>query len=467
MVSATEASGHPSQSVHDMASVRLRVPTVLTPSQCVNRLAGKLPGKALSEMYAGRHEHVEPDLLEETTYFLKYAYAVYSLTPSIESPSSFLDIMTCWRPPAPQDIVFSGFNELEKLEDDSAIELLHLNCSNRMLAHLPYLIALDHARKTVVLAVRGTISAADIVTDAIVTSERVEDLVPERLGQQIDGPCFAHAGMVAAAGAIFADMKERGILAPLVGSGRKAAEVGVNTAPSPQERMSRDGRSSMYEADTGPGPGGGPLQKLSDVMAAPFRAAAQMAGGVGAEHGGNIDMPRESAARTISTGGRRKERMAEEAEDATTSDIESQRVEPMPRVTIERPNSSTQEEEEEGAEESSPARRVGQLMRKKLVDEGWQMLVVGHSLGAGAAALISLQLLDSIPGLRCFSYSCPGALVSRNLAHAMANFTTTIVVGKDAVPRASVTNLGRLMDEMVTSLARCRQPKLKVSRLGR
>lgn len=37
-----------------------------------------------------------------------------------------------------------------------------------------------------------------------------------------------------------------------------------------------------------------------------------------------------------------------------------------------------------------------------------------------------------------------------------------VVVGKDAVPRATVGNMGRLVDEMVTALARCKQPKLKV-----
>lgn len=86
----------------------------------------------------------------------------------------------------------------------------------------------------------------------------------------------------------------------------------------------------------------------------------------------------------------------------------------------------------------------------------------GHSLGAGAAALVSLKLLEHYPGLKCIAYSCPGGLVSKNLAHAMASFTTTVVVGKDAVCRATVGNLTRLMDEMVTALARCRQPKLKV-----
>jgi hypothetical protein len=36
----------------------------------------------------------------------------------------------------------------------SSVELLHLNCSNRVLSHLPYMIALDHSRQAVVLAIR-------------------------------------------------------------------------------------------------------------------------------------------------------------------------------------------------------------------------------------------------------------------------------------------------------------------------
>lgn len=55
--------------------------------------------------------------------------------------------------PAPQ-VVFRGLGELEALADEAGIELLHLNCSNRVLAHLPYMIALDHTRQAVVLAIR-------------------------------------------------------------------------------------------------------------------------------------------------------------------------------------------------------------------------------------------------------------------------------------------------------------------------
>lgn len=106
------------------------------------------------------------------------------------------------------------------------------------------------------------------------------------------------------------------------------------------------------------------------------------------------------------------------------------------------------------------------------------------SLGAGAAALVSLRLREHFPNLKCLAYSCPGGLVSSNLAAAMAPFCTTgeqerlshgagcsvgqpspdpaaastapatwpphpaaVAVGKDAVPRATVATLARLMDE--------------------
>jgi len=42
----------------------------------------------------------------------------------------------------------------------------------------------------------------------------------------------------------------------------------------------------------------------------------------------------------------------------------------------------------------------------------------------------------------------------------MEKWCTSVIVGKDAVPRMTVNNLSRLMDEMVTSLARVRQALL-------
>ena len=58
--------------------------------------------------------------------------------------------------------------------------------------------------------------------------------------------------------------------------------------------------------------------------------------------------------------------------------------------------------------------------------------------------------------IRTWAFNPPGGLVSRNLNRVLDTFCTSLVVGKDAVSRGTVNNLSRLMDEMVTALARCR-----------
>ena len=58
--------------------------------------------------------------------------------------------------------------------------------------------------------------------------------------------------------------------------------------------------------------------------------------------------------------------------------------------------------------------------------------------------------------MKCWAFNPPGGLVSRNVNKVMDPFCISIIVGKDAVSRGSVNNLSRLMDEMVTALARCR-----------
>ena len=58
--------------------------------------------------------------------------------------------------------------------------------------------------------------------------------------------------------------------------------------------------------------------------------------------------------------------------------------------------------------------------------------------------------------VKCWAYSPPGGLVSKNLTKAMQPFCVSVACGKDAVPRANVANLSRLVEEMMVSLARCR-----------
>lgn len=306
--------------------ITLRYPTVITPSEHVKEFAGPLSPEGLAEVYAGRHKHVPEQTLEEVSAFLRYAYAAYSLEPGIEAQSPLLNL-AFFKPPDPQAIIIKSLGELGAIEMSEHVELLHLNCSNRVLAHLPYLVALDHKEQAVVIALRGTISVADLVTDAVVYPEVIDDWIPESIRKNMkeSGPMLAHAGMVAAAQAVFEDMRERGIIPTAEGS----------------------------------------LQRAS-----------------------------------VSPMGLTRERNADEVVRPATT-ISSQR--------------------------EFQGRQVGEIIKAKVDQDGYKLVVLGHSLGAGAAALLSLKLLSYFPRLSCLAYSCPGALVTKNLARAMATFCTTVV----------------------------------------
>uniref|UniRef100_A0A8P0TJY7 sn-1-specific diacylglycerol lipase n=1 Tax=Canis lupus familiaris TaxID=9615 RepID=A0A8P0TJY7_CANLF len=63
------------------------------------------------------------------------------------------------------------------------------------------------------------------------------------------------------------------------------------------------------------------------------------------------------------------------------------------------------------------------------------LIVVGHSLGAGTAAILSFLLRPQYPTLKCFAYSPPGGLLSEDAMEYSKEFVTAVVLGKDLVPR--------------------------------
>ncbi|GLI69191.1 hypothetical protein VaNZ11_013760 [Volvox africanus] len=95
---------------------------------------------------------------------------------------------------------------------------------------------------------------------------------------------------------------------------------------------------------------------------------------------------------------------------------------------------------------------------------GWRLVVTGHSLGAGAAALLALRLRSELPHVevRCWAFSPPGSLASPALSEALRPFTVSVVTGKDLIPRLSLNTMERYRDEMITALARCRCSKARV-----
>nr|XP_055196780.1 diacylglycerol lipase-beta isoform X2 [Nyctereutes procyonoides] len=129
-----------------------------------------------------------------------------------------------------------------------------------------------------------------------------------------------------------------------------------------------------------------------------------------------------------------------------------------------------------GVQDCSAHKGISQAARyvyQRLVNDGilsqafsiapeYQLVVVGHSLGAGAAAVLAIMLRNSYPQVRCYAFSPPRGLLSKSLYEYSKNFIVSLVLGKDVIPRLSVTNLEDLKKRILRVIAHCNKPKYKI-----
>jgi sn1-specific diacylglycerol lipase len=93
---------------------------------------------------------------------------------------------------------------------------------------------------------------------------------------------------------------------------------------------------------------------------------------------------------------------------------------------------------------------------------GYRLVVTGHSLGACVAYLMSLRLRLAFPDLKCWAFSPPLGLVCRKVGRGAEDWCTSVVCGKEIVPRYSFSTLDRARDLLMLAAARCRVPKMRV-----
>ncbi|XP_012670112.2 diacylglycerol lipase-beta [Clupea harengus] len=110
---------------------------------------------------------------------------------------------------------------------------------------------------------------------------------------------------------------------------------------------------------------------------------------------------------------------------------------------------------------------------KKLVNDGilrqafsiapeYRLVITGHSLGAGTAAILAVLLRNMYPTLQCYAFSPPGGLMSKALADYSKEFVVSVVLGKDLVPRLSLPNMEDLKKRILKMVSNCNKPKYRI-----
>ncbi|XP_016069105.1 PREDICTED: sn1-specific diacylglycerol lipase beta, partial [Miniopterus natalensis] len=117
--------------------------------------------------------------------------------------------------------------------------------------------------------------------------------------------------------------------------------------------------------------------------------------------------------------------------------------------------------------------QAARYLYRRLVNDGilsqafsiapdYRLVIVGHSLGAGAAALLAILLRKVHPQVRCYAFSPPRGLLSKSLHEYSKDFTVSLVLGKDVIPRLSVANMEDLKKRILRAIAHCNKPKYKI-----
>jgi sn1-specific diacylglycerol lipase len=104
------------------------------------------------------------------------------------------------------------------------------------------------------------------------------------------------------------------------------------------------------------------------------------------------------------------------------------------------------------------------LLDKLLLEQdspcfGYKLILTGHSLGAGCAAVLSFMLRSKYPDLKCLCFSPPGCTLSKNMADSCKEYLTTYVLDDDIIPRLSLQSLEHLRDDVLEMIARVKVTK--------
>lgn len=103
------------------------------------------------------------------------------------------------------------------------------------------------------------------------------------------------------------------------------------------------------------------------------------------------------------------------------------------------------------------------ILEKAIADHpDFGLRFVGHSLGAGVAAVLGRFFRNTYPKLRCLCFSPPGCVFSERTAQESKGYAWSYVLHHDIVPRLSYDSLSNLRNDLIEMVERLKVPKHKV-----
>jgi hypothetical protein len=102
------------------------------------------------------------------------------------------------------------------------------------------------------------------------------------------------------------------------------------------------------------------------------------------------------------------------------------------------------------------------------LDKSTQIVVTGHSLGAGIAGILAiyLKVAKGFVNVKGFCFAPPGGMLNFPAMEYSKNFIVGLSFGKDMIPRLGRPQLENLMNELVENLTECQENKWRVILFG-
>ena len=109
-----------------------------------------------------------------------------------------------------------------------------------------------------------------------------------------------------------------------------------------------------------------------------------------------------------------------------------------------------------------------ELLAKHVINQAFSqcpdadIVVTGHSLGAGTATLLGFILRARYSNTYVYSYGPPGGLINEVAQKEAQKFVVSVVCGDDFISRLSISSIYELRTKMEEVLYQCEYPKHKI-----